>query len=45
MARLYVRIDDTKKSEFEKAIQEREPNLNMSIVIKNLIDLYLKGGK
>ena len=45
MARITVRLGDAKKAEFEKAIQEREPNLNMSIVIKNLIDLYLKGGK
>jgi hypothetical protein len=48
MSTLHIRIDESKKVEFQQAIDARDPNLNMSLVVKILIDEYIKsvkGGK
>ena len=40
--RVMVRISEEKKKTFQEAIEKLEPNLNMAIVIRNMIDEYIK---
>lgn len=37
-----IRITVEKKEEFQKAVKKKDPNLNMTIVILNFIDEYIK---
>lgn len=45
MAYIMIKINEQKKAEFQKAIEAKEPNLNMSAIIKNFIDDYIKKTK
>ena len=36
------RISAKKKEDFQKAIEKKDPNLNMTIVLLNLMDEYIK---
>lgn len=40
-----IKITDEKKDNFKKSIEQKEPNLNMSAIIKNFIDDYIKKAK
>ena len=42
MAYIMIKIDNARKEKFKEAIEEKQPNLNMSAVIKNFIDDYAK---
>lgn len=36
------RVSTKKKEDFQKAIEKKDPNLNMTIVLLNLMDEYIK---
>ena len=43
--RIMLRVSEEKKKTFQKAIEKLEPNLNMTIVVRNMIDDYIKKAK
>ena len=43
--RIMLRVSEEKKKTFQEAIEKKDPNLNMAIVVRNLIDEYIKKAK